>query len=471
MFLQAEQFRVTYFLEPDKKALFSAGDVMTHNMSIEKSKKKHHLKIRIALCVGILLFGAGGFIALASLRKPPAEINRAERPLKVKVMAVKLKTVPVIITGYGEVRSLNAVKLSAEVGGQVSAIHPRLEVGEVVGRDALLLEIDRRDYQASVAQSQAEVNQWKAVLNRLKKQAVIDTERLKTLERNRDLAKAEYERINNLLRQHSVGSRSGVDKAEQAYNITLDQADQMGQSVTLYPIRIKEARSSLSGAKARLAQAQANLERCRITAPFDGRITQAAVEMGQYVTPGQTLVTLADDTMLEIQVPLDSRDVRNWLGFEASAHESAGAWFGQPVAVTCNIRWTEDKQGHVWKGTLHRVVAFDQKTRTVTVAVRVDAAAAKSEHSGLPLVAGMFCEVSIPGRDLASAMEVPRAAVSYKNTVFMVSGGRLKTVAVEVARVDNDFAYITSGLKEGDKVIITRLVDPLENTLLEILTD
>ena len=44
-------------------------------------------------------------------------------------------------------------------------------------------------------------------------------------------------------------------------------------------------------------------------------------------------------------------------------------------------------------------------------------------------------------------------------------------MTIEVARVENDFAYITDGLKEGDKVITTRLVDPLENTLLQILTD
>ena len=444
---------------------------MTHDTNMDKSRKKHHLIIRIALCATILLIGAGGFIALAGLKKPPAEIDRAERQLKVKVMEVKPKTVSVTITGYGEVRPLNAVKISAEVGGQVTAVHPRLEVGEVISRDALLLEIDPRDYQAAVAQSQAEVNQWNSVSDRLKKQFTIDAERLKTLERNRDLAKAEYDRVNNLFRQHSVGTRSGVEKAEQAYNVALDQADQMAQSVALYPIRIKEALSSRNGAKARLAKARANLQRCRIQAPFDGRITQASVEMGQYVAPGQVLITLADDTMLEIQVPLDSRDVRNWLRFKASDPEPAGAWFGHPEAVTCNIRWTEDKQGHDWKGTLHRVVAFDQKTRTVTVAVRVDAAAAKCEQSGLPLVAGMFCEVSIPGRNLESAIEVPRAAVSYKNTVFTVNGGRLKTMTIEVARVENDFAYITDGLKEGDKVITTRLVDPLENTLLQILTD
>jgi RND family efflux transporter MFP subunit len=305
----------------------------------------------------------------------------------------------------------------------------------------------------------------------LRKQYAIDAERLKTLERSRDLAKAEFDRINDLFLSHSVGTRSGVDRAEQAYNAALDQSDQMAQSVTVYPIRIKEARSSLAGAKARLQRAQADLDRCSVQAPFAGRLTRAAVETGQYVAPGQGLVTIADDTVLEIQVPLDSRDVRQWLQFKDLQPSAPGAWFGQPEAVTCNIRWTEDKQGHMWRGTLHRVVTFDQKTRTVTVAVRVASADARSRNKGLPLVEGMFCQVEIPGRTLEQVYQVPRTAVSFKNTVFTVKDRRLKTIAVEVARVDNDYAYITGGLSDGDRVIVTRLVDPLENALLEILSD
>jgi len=198
-------------------------------------------------------------------------------------------------------------------------------------------------------------------------------------------------------------------------------------------------------------------------------LTQVAVETGQYVAPGQGLITMADDTVLEIQVPLDSRDVRQWLRFRAADQPPAGAWFGQPEKVTCNIRWTEDKQGDGWRGALHRVVTFDQKTRTVTVAIRVDAADARSGKKGLPLVEGMFCAVEIPGRTLEHAFQVPRSAVSYKNTVFTARDRRLKTVPVEVARVDNDYAYITGGISDGDVVITTRLVDPLENALLEIV--
>ena len=114
-------------------------------------------------------------------------------------------------------------------------------------------------------------------------------------------------------------------------------------------------------------------------------------------------------------------------------------------------------------------MAYDQKTRTITVAVRILAEHAISDNGALPLVEGMFCAVEIPGKTLPSAFTVPRAAVSFQNTVFVAAEKRLKTVAVQVARVDGENAYITGGLNEGDSVIVTRLVDPLENSLLEVM--
>ena len=91
-----------------------------------------------------------------------------------------------------------------------------------------------------------------------------------------------------------------VDKAEQAYNAAADTADQMARQIALYPIQIKEAQSSLVSARARLAVAATNLARCTVKAPFNARIKTAAIETGQYVSPGQNVLTLADDTILEI---------------------------------------------------------------------------------------------------------------------------------------------------------------------------
>ena len=115
-----------------------------------------------------------------------------------------------------------------------------------------------------------------------------------------------------------------------------------------------------------------------------------------------------------------------------------------------------------------RVVKFDQQTRTMTVAVRVHAKDAFStDGQTLPLVEGMFCSIEIPGKTMKNVIRLPRSAVSFENTVYLSSENRLKTVPVEVVREEGKDAFISEGIKQGDLVIITRLIDPLENSLVE----
>jgi multidrug efflux pump subunit AcrA (membrane-fusion protein) len=195
------------------------------------------------------------------------------------------------------------------------------------------------------------------------------------------------------------------------------------------------------------------------------------METGQYVSPGQNVLTLADDTVLEIQVPLDSRDARSLAAVRNTANDRLPtAWFATLKPVECTIRWTEDKTGSAWTGILNRVVKFDQQTRTLTVAIRVTADSAMGKGSrALPLVEGMFCMVDIPGRTMQDVYRLPRQAVSFENKIYLVSAeGRLKTVDVTVARIEGEFVFVDQGLNPGDTVILTRLIDPLENALLDI---
>jgi hypothetical protein len=91
----------------------------------------------------------------------------------------------------------------------------------------------------------------------------------------------------------------------------------------------------------------------------------------------------------------------------------------------------------------------------------------------------MFCSVEIPGRAMKDVYRLPSWAVSYENTVYAAvedssgeeneaAGYRLKTVPVEVVREEGDHKYVSTGLKSGDLVVITRLMNPLEGTLLKI---
>lgn len=444
--------------------------VLVTMMETAKPKKRiFFVTMRVFISAVVLALGILGMNMFANMKTPPAKMKHIERPLQVEAMRAETEDVPVFMTGYGEVKALDIVNISPEVSGKIVEIHPRLEVGELIPKGETLFKIDVRDYKAAVDEADAMVAQWTNTIERLKKQQTIARKRLQSLERNEYLAKDEFERVRRLYRKDKVGTRSGVDATERAYNTASNVTDQIREAVELYPIRIKEAKNSRSAARARLTLAKARLDRCRVVAPFDCRIKAVSLETGQYVSPGQDVLTLANDAVLEIHVSLDSRDARKWLRFNGRKTNSKTAWFNSLEPVTCKIRWTEDRARHTWEGALHRVVEFSHQTRTLTVAVRVEAREAFSKGTDrLPLVEGMFCLVDIPGRVLKNVIRLPRWVVSFENKVFVARNRRLKTVPVEVARIEGEQAYISAGLNPGDIIITTRLIDPLENSLLEI---
>jgi multidrug efflux pump subunit AcrA (membrane-fusion protein) len=405
---------------------------------------------------------------LAAQKTPPGKAESAERALRVEAWQVSRQDVPVEITGYGVAHPLNTVSISAEVSGRVVHVHPRMEVGEIIAENEVLFRIDDVNYRSALQQSRAAAARRREQIRRLETERGIDARRLKTLQRTRDLAKAEFERLRTLFEADDVGTRSGVEAAEQAYNRASDQADLMARTLAVYPQRIGEAESALSQVAAQLALARANLRRCTVRAPFTGRVTSTDIERGQYVTPGKQALGFADDSVLELRVALDSREARKWLRFDERRLHAEAAWFACLQPVLCRVQWVESRKDHAWNGLLHRVVDFEARTRTLTVAVRVTARDAGGGAGALPLVEGMFCSVAIPGRTLENVYKLPRESVSFENTVYASRDGRLRTLPVGVAHEQGDYVYLDSGLRPGEVVVTTRLNDPLENALLEI---
>ena len=380
------------------------------------------ITVRAVACVVILAAGFAAKAGLASLKQPPKQVEISEPILQVEVKPVHPEDVPVVIEGWGQVSVLDTVQVTAEVMGNVVEIHPRLEVGEVIPAGELLFRIDPRDYESQVAQGDAQVKQMETNLALLRTQYGNDTERLETLKRTRDLAEEEYLRLKRLFEKDEVGSQSVVDRAEMSFNQADDGFDQLKQLVALYPMRIQEAEAGLESAKAQWTLASTRLERTAVHAPFTARIKMKQVELGQYVAPGAPVLALADDSVLEIAVGLDSQDARSWLRF-ADPQTGDESWFGHPEKVSCRITWTEDPGNHEWTGTLDRVLRFDEASRTVHVAIRVTGAEAASSEDGLPLVEGMFCQVEIPGKIVENVYRLPRSAVSFEGQVYLARQG------------------------------------------------
>lgn len=439
-----------------------------HTDSKKEPKSNGRILFRLAICSAILIAGFVGMFSLKAMKKPPIETTIEEQPLRVETLSVKPENVEVQITGFGQVNVLKKVAISAEVPGRIVYIHPRLEQGEIIEKNTTLFKVDSSDYQAVLASASADVERVKNQIQLFRKQLELDSKRLKTIERNRDLARADYKRQYNLFNKQKIGSLSDVEKIEQGYNTVVDQAAQMAKIIALYPLQIRDAENSLTAARARLTSAEKNLARCDIKARFTGRLAEVSVEAGQYVTPGQPVLTLADDSTLEITVPIDSIEARKWLRFKPGKTDG---WLQDVEPVECEIHWTGDSS-NVWKGHLHRVIKFDATTRTMTMAVRINKYLIDIfKDNRLPLIEGMFCRVTIPGKTLNDVYRLPIWTVSYRNTVFLADNGRLKTTRVEIEHSRNDEIFVSTGLQEGDQVITTRLVEPLENSLLKILNN
>ncbi len=112
---------------------------------------------------------------------------------------------------------------------------------------------------------------------------------------------------------------------------------------------------------------------------------------------------------------------------------------------------------HTWTGYVRRTTGqIDTKSRLVSVVIEVAEPFKPSE--GKPALSpGMFVEVLIAGKVLKNAVAVPRDAIRGNNKLWLVNNGRLHIQPLEIARSDEDSAYVVSGLDDGAMIVVSSL--------------
>jgi RND family efflux transporter MFP subunit len=419
----------------------------------------------------LLVLGLGIRLAIFFVQnKPEAKTQEpTELELSVRLSPAKPSRQTVMLTAHGISEPNRTVNLTSEVSGKIVSMPRNLKAGHLVKQDELLLQIDDRDYQAALVDAEATVIRLEANLEQLDTTEQSDKAQLKLAKRSFELAQQEFERIQGLYKNNESVSLTAVETAERTANQASSQVIALEQSLSLTPSRRKETESQLNAAKARVAVAKHNLERTRIKAPFPARILESSVEIGSNVQPGMSLFRLSDDRVIEIPITVTAQDLVQWMSFDSA--ESDRGWFAPLRKEPVDISWSSGTGLHHWQGVLDRIVDFDSTTRTATLAVRVEGPALRSEPSGLPLTSGMFCTVSIPGREVEHVFMLPRGAVTFDEKVYISDQGRLRTVDVNVLRSSGDQVMVQGGIQEGDLVVLTRLVAPLEGTLLKPVED
>jgi RND family efflux transporter MFP subunit len=234
---------------------------------------------------------------------------------------------------------------------------------------------------------------------------------LAVAEANQAHARVEKERADNLLK---TGGITDKDRLSAEVNLQVAQA-------------------GLAQARAETSIANQQLARTEIRAPFGGRVAKRMADPGAMLASGAPLFTFVDDSVLE---------------FRASAPSThyGKVRVGAPVKVT-----VDSMPGLAVTGRVVRVAPLvDDRSRSFETVVEVPGNAA--------LVGGLFARASIQIGVLPGALVVPPAALVRDGTsqaqTFVIEGGKAERRTVGLGVEGADAVQVTSGLKEGDVLVL-----------------
>ena len=380
--------------------------------------------LHVGLMVVLLGLGVAGFLALTA-SKPQLKRTKPPTPMPmVRVSPIKTGPQAVTVRGEGTVRPLREIQLVPQVNGKVVFASPVLVNGGEFKKGETLLRIDPLDYQLAVTLAQARIKDSES--------------RLRVAEQEAGAAKEEW----RLLYQDK-----GVEFEDQT-------------ALAAKEPQLAAAKAKLAADRADLRKARLNLERTELKAPFNGRVSEENVDIGQYVSSAKPLATLFSTEAAEIVVPFDD-EALFWFhvpGF------TPGDGAGSPVKVLARIAGRE----LTWSGEVVRAEGkLDGRTRMVQVVVRVQKPYARKP----PLAAGLFAAVEIQGRTLENAAVIPREALRDNNTVWVVDEtGQLVFRRVDVARMGMNQAILRSGLADGEMVVTSGLKVVTDGMKVRIMT-
>jgi len=337
----------------------------------------------LMLVVVLALLGGLGFakyrqveaaIAMGASFQPP--------PTAVTTVIAKKETWPSTLSVIGTAAAIQGVTVGADLPGTIDKIH--FESGQWVHQGDILVELDTRQERAQLA----------------------------SLEAQRDLAKVNYDRAQQLVKA-GVISRSEYDNASAQQKAT----------------------------EAQVGDIRAAIARKTIRAPFTGVLGIRQVSLGQYLAAGQAIVSLQSLSPI-------------YVNFGVPQQETSKVIPGHVLRVT-----NSELPGMGFTG---RIIAIDSVINEQTRNIQVQAVVTNKDNRLRP---GMFVQVELPLGKPHDVIPLPASAISYApygDSVFVVTdmkdpkGNTYRGVRQQVVKIEGsrgDQVAIVSGINPGDEIV------------------
>ena len=333
----------------------------------------------------------GAAILLSVSLKPETSRNfptRSPDPTVVSVVDPEPAEYEPWVRLNGVVEARTITDVIPQVGGRVVAVSPEFRPGGSFAKGDVLFRIDASDYELAVERTLAEIEAARSDLALLEAQAAAEKQ---------------------------VWDRQFADR-------------QIPDLVAKVP-QIAAAKARIHSGQAARAAAELSLSRTVVRAPFDGRVLDTRLDIGQVVGAGAAVGSIFSDDSLEISVPV-SREELALLG-DAIGRRASIVRDGMTVSAL-------DAE------VVRQAAALDQRTRLGTLFLSTDQADA--------LMLGEFVGVEIRGASAPKVYRVPAAALTSRDQVWVVEDGVLRERQVEVVGDEGDVAVVRN-FDTGDGVV------------------
>lgn len=379
--------------------------------------------LTIAVCT-VLIGGAAGTSYLIFASEPTARQEGATRrsaALVETVVAERGAHRPRLAV-LGRVEPARDILLGPRVSGQVVAMEPAFVPGGLVAAGQPLLRVDPVDFEQVLTARRSELRQVEAEL---------------AIEEGRQVV------------------------ARQEFALLGEEIDPDNRALVLREPQIASIRARVRSAQAALEQAELDLQRATLRAPFDAQILSRSVDVGSQVAPGDELARLVgvDEYWIMASVPL--RDLR-WLRFPE----------GEVPGALAHVRHTTAwPPGASREARVARLIGtVDDETRLARVLVTVEDPLGR-EVDGPPLILGTIVQLEIEGRALQDVVRLDRRWLRQDDTVWVMADGTLAIRRADVVYRDAEHAYLRTGIEAGEQVVTTNLATVTEGLALRLADD
>ncbi|WP_445358500.1 efflux RND transporter periplasmic adaptor subunit [Microbulbifer sp. ANSA005] len=360
------------------------------------------------------------FLAFNWMMREKPSVSRGERkspPPTVDVAVAEQGRFPVTLSALGKVSARELAELEPQVQGQVQWLDYDLGPGAVMPKGQVLLRIDQEPYQLALMTAQSALAERRAELQQEQGQ--------------QQVAQEEYELLGTAL--------SGTDKA-----------------LVLREPQRAAAEAAVKSAEANVALAKRDLRLTEIRAPFDALVVERDADVGDRVSPGDTLYSLASADRFQIAVEVPASQLHRLGRGDVEVRIYGSQW----------------PQGVYRRGEFVRVIpVLEEQGRLASVLVELEDPLSVQDPSQPQLLLNDLAKVEIVSQSEDERVRIPLTALQDGNNVWVVRENRTTVLPVEVAYMSGDFAVLEQGLSGGEALVTTRLVTVTEGMPVRIAGD